>query len=96
MPAVPVQLNPSTVHFFFQVNETPEKAFPLYTEAIKLVHHKDAMVRAAARTLTLNVYGIKDPQIQTLVLSEPACNFLAELATHIAKQCLVSIQLALS
>ncbi|KAK9868863.1 hypothetical protein WJX84_001280 [Apatococcus fuscideae] len=95
LKAISMKLNPSTVHFFFQAEETAEKAFPLYTEAIKLVHHKDTMVRAASRTLTLNVYGIKDPQIQTLVLSDPARGFFAELATYTAKQCLELDQLLL-
>lgn len=32
-------------------------SFPLYTEAIKLFHHEESMVRIAVRTITLSVYN---------------------------------------
>jgi hypothetical protein len=38
--------------------------FPLYTEAVKFAHHKEGMVRAGVRTLTLNVYSVLDAGIQ--------------------------------
>jgi hypothetical protein len=31
-------------------------SFPLYSEAIKFVHHEENMVRIAVRALTLNIY----------------------------------------
>lgn len=37
----------------------PTDEFPLYTEAIKYIHHENRMVRIAVRTLTLNVYKSK-------------------------------------
>jgi protein CLEC16A len=38
--------------------------FPLYTRAIALAHHRDGMVRAAARTVTLCVFGVREQQQQ--------------------------------
>lgn len=47
------------------------------------------MVRAAVRTLTLNVYSIKDPAVQAFVVSKPASNYFNELAIFVAEQCQV-------
>lgn len=48
------------------------------------------MVRAAVRTLTLNVYSIRDPAVQAFVISKPASNYFNELAIFVAEQCQVS------
>ena len=45
------------------------------------------MVRAAVRTLTLNVYSIRDPAVQAFVVSKPASNYFNELAIFVAEQC---------
>lgn len=50
---------------------------------------RDGMVRAAVRTLTLNVYSIPDPDVQAFVVSPPASNYFTELAIYIADQCQV-------
>ncbi len=44
-------------------------------------------VRAAVRTLTLNVYSIADAAVQAFVVSQPASNYFNELAIFIAEQC---------
>lgn len=44
-------------------------------------------VRAAVRTLTLNVYQISDAAVQAFVVSQPASNYFTELAIFIAEQC---------
>ena len=49
------------------------------------------MVRAAVRTLTLNVYSIRDPAVQAFVISKPASNYFNELAIFVAEQCQVTI-----
>ena len=64
-------------------------SFPLYTEAVKFINHRDGMVRAAVRTLTLNVYSIRDPAVQAFVISKPASNYFNELAIFVAEQCQV-------
>ena len=65
-------------------------ALPLYTEAIKFFNHKDGMVRAAVRTLTLQMYGLQDDNIQQFLVSQPASNFFNEVAIIIAEHCQVS------
>ena len=52
--------------------------------------HRDGMVRAAVRTLTLNVYSIRDPSVQAFIVSKPASNYFNELAIFVAEQCQVS------
>lgn len=44
-------------------------------------------VRAAVRTLTLNVYQIGDAAVQAFVVCQPASNYFTELAIFIAEQC---------
>ena len=44
---------------FLVLQRDPTDEFPLYTEAIKYIHHENRMVRIAVRTLTLNVYKSK-------------------------------------
>ncbi|KAK9825468.1 hypothetical protein WJX81_005951 [Elliptochloris bilobata] len=86
LKTVSLKLNSSTVQFFYQDNGE-HAAFPLYTEAVKFINHRDGMVRAAVRTLTLNVYQIGDPAVQAFVVSQPASNYFTELAIFIAEQC---------
>ena len=62
-------------------------SFPLYTEAIKFINHRDGLVRAAVRTLTLNVYSIREPAIQAFVVDQPASNYFKELTVYLADQC---------
>ena len=71
-------------------------ALPLYTEAIKFFNHKDGMVRAAVRTLTLQMYGLQDESIQQFLVSQPASNFFNEVAIIIAEHCQVAPSLRVS
>ena len=63
--------------------------FPLYTEAIKLVRHRDGMVRAAVRTLTLNVFSIHERPVLDFVIAPPADAFFSDLAALLTDQCQV-------
>ena len=85
LKTISLKLDSSTVQFFFH-DDGEHSAFPLYTEAVKFIKHRDGMVRAAVRTLTLNIYGIKDPAVQAFVVSQPASNYFNELAILIAEQ----------
>ena len=85
LKSISLKLNQDTVQFFFN-----KGSFPLYTEAIKLINHRDGMVRAAVRTLTLKVYHIRDPAVQGFVISQPASHYFSRLATYVADQCQVS------
>lgn len=61
-------------------------AFPLYTRAIRLAHHREGMVRAAVRTLTLNVFSVDVPEIQSFVTSPPSDRFFLEVAAYLREQ----------
>ena len=86
LKSISLKLNSSTVQFFFD----SKGSFPLYTEAIKLINHRDGMVRAAVRTLTLKAYDIQDPALQRFIVSQPANHFFSDLAACVAEQCQVS------
>ncbi len=66
-----------------------QTSLPLYTEAVKFFNHRDGMVRAAVRTLTLQPYALEDEGIQKFLVSQPASNFLNEVAIIIAEKCQV-------
>jgi hypothetical protein len=51
---------------------------------------REGMVRAAVRTLTLHVYSVGDPDIQTFVTSAPASSYFSEVAMYLAEQIQVS------
>lgn len=89
LKSISLKLNKDTVQFFYD-----KGSFPLYSEAIKLINHHDGMVRAAVRTLTLKVYHIRDPAVQSFVVSQPASHYFSRLATYVADQCQVSIVLS--
>ena len=57
LKTVSMKLNERTVQFFFHTHKE-KPSFPLYCEAIKLFRHPESMVRAAIRTLTLNVFAV--------------------------------------
>lgn len=91
LKAISLKLNPSTVQFFM-VDPTSEQqgseglSFPVYTEAVKFAHHKEGMVRAGVRTLTLNVYSVRDPYIQAFVTTPPATAYFSDVAKYMAEQ----------
>lgn len=60
-------------------------SFPLYTEAIRFAHHKEGMVRAGCRTMTLNVFSVNDPYIDAFVTSPPASRYLGDVAAYLAR-----------
>lgn len=66
-------------------------ALPLYTEAVKFFNHRDGMVRAAVRTLTLQMYALESENIQQFLVSQPASNFFNEVAIIIAEHCQVCL-----
>ena len=86
LKSISLKLNKDTVQFFYD-----KGSFPLYSEAIRLINHHDGMVRAAVRTLTLKVYHIRDPAVQSFVISQPASHYFSRLATYVADQCQVSV-----
>ncbi len=71
-----LKLNPRTIQFFFDERAND---FPLYTEAIKFFKHPEPMVRAAVRTLTLNVYAVDYPAVRRFILDRSAVPFFSNL-----------------
>jgi protein CLEC16A len=85
LKTISLKLNTGTVHFFLNSSSTG-KGFPLYTRAIRLAHNREGMVRAAVRTLTLNVCSVPDPDIISFVTSPPAAQYFTEVAQYMADQ----------
>ena len=90
LKTISLKLNETTVQFFFRCEAGSDDGsrFPLYSEAIKFVAHRDTMVRAAVKTLTLNVFGIAVPSLRCFLCSPPASQFFRQVAEFGAKKCL--------
>jgi protein CLEC16A len=87
LKTISLKLNKRTVHFFFDdAHPTGTHHFPLYSKATALAHHREGMVRAAVRTLTLNVYSVDDPRIQAYVTSPGAAGYFLEVAAYLGQQ----------
>ena len=96
LKTISLRLNEDTVQFFFRASQDSDNgtqllssppSFPLYTEAIKFVSHRDGMVRAAVKTLALNVFAIELPSLRQFLASPPpptAANALPSLFDHLA------------
>jgi protein CLEC16A len=85
LKTISLKLNPRTVQFFFD-NKSGQITFPLYINATRFAHHKEGMVRAAVRTLTLSIYCVEDPFVQTFIINPPATNFLHEVSLYLVDQ----------
>lgn len=85
LKTISLKLNARTVQFFIDRREG-SSTFPLYSEAVKFAHHKEGMVRAGVRTLTLHVYTVPDHFIQGFVCQAPATAYFAEMVAYIADQ----------
>jgi hypothetical protein len=44
-------------------------------------------VRAAIRTLTLNIYSIDDPEMQAFLAAEPASHYFTDLGAYLTERC---------
>eukprot|EP00798_Chlamydomonas_sp_ICE-L_P030388 gene30388-35396_t len=87
LKAISLKLTPQTVHFFLvEGNGTEPPTFPLYAEAAKLAHHKEGMVRAGVRTLTLNVFTVPDPYIHAFITSPPFSKYFFDCASYLSEQ----------
>lgn len=77
-----LKLNVHTIHFFF--NEATAD-FPLYTEAIKFFNHPEKMVRIAVRTLTLNVFHVRERAMLGFIRDCTAAPYFSNLTWFIGK-----------
>ncbi|KFM23272.1 Protein CLEC16A [Auxenochlorella protothecoides] len=90
LKTISLRLNEATVQFFFQAGGPGTPAsLPLYSEAVKFINHRDGMVRAAVKTLTLNVYAIPLPALHAYLTAPPAAGYLDSLATYLAEHALL-------
>jgi hypothetical protein len=81
LKSLAMRVDGDTVHFFFR--QHPQCHFPLYIEATKFFKHKDQMVRATVRTITLQVYPIEDVDMRSFVLHHAAESYFEQLAQHL-------------
>ncbi|PRP81025.1 hypothetical protein PROFUN_11177 [Planoprotostelium fungivorum] len=79
-----LKLNVSTLQFFYNDKNND---FPLYTEAIKFFNHKEAMIRIAVRTLSLNVYKVKDENMRNFIFDSAAAPYFSNIVWYIREQC---------
>lgn len=90
LKTISLKLNPSTVHFFLVDAEGGPAAgrpkFPLYTRAAALAHNREGMVRAAVRTITLNIFSVDDPGIRAFVAGGDAGLYFSDSAAYLAEQ----------
>ena len=69
LKTIAMKLNGETVQFFFnQGGNGGARRFPLFSQALKFYAHEESMVRAAVRTLTLQVYALRDEEICAFIL----------------------------
>ncbi|CAG5089312.1 Oidioi.mRNA.OKI2018_I69.PAR.g12170.t1.cds [Oikopleura dioica] len=71
-----LRLDSNTVHFFFNEHRAD---FPLFTEALNFHAHSESMVRAAVRTLTLSVYRVREPALESFLLERTAKPYFSQL-----------------
>jgi len=81
LKSLAMRLDGETIKFFFI--QIPEPTFPLYIEATKFFMHRDQMVRAAVRTITLQVYQIAFPPMRSYVLRHATDSYFTQLAYHL-------------
>mmetsp|Transcript_61450 Transcript_61450/g.143822 ORF Transcript_61450/g.143822 Transcript_61450/m.143822 type:complete len:806 (-) Transcript_61450:182-2599(-) len=81
MKSLAMRLDNESIKFFFI--QHPEPSFPLYIEATKFFSHRDHMVRATVRTITLQVYKIEDQPMRRFVLRHAAESYFSQLAYHL-------------
>jgi len=78
-----LKINSKSVQFFYNKRF---KDFPLYGTAISLFNHPESMVRTASRTVTLQVYSVRDAQVINAVLSLPHAAYFPHLACEIRRR----------
>lgn len=86
LKTIALKLTPRTAPFLLQRHSGGAATLPLYSEAVNLAHHKEGMVRAAVRTITLAVYSVRDDAIQAFVTRQPVVGYFADVARYLEVQ----------
>lgn len=84
MKTLSLSVNSDTVHFFFTAAGAASPAsFPLYSQALRLFHHPDHMVRTSVRTITLNVFNVRDPYARAFLLEGEGGSYPSRIASQL-------------
>jgi hypothetical protein len=81
LKSLAMRLDADTVQFFFL--QRPDVSFPLYIEATKFFSHRDQMVRATVRTISLQVFPIEDMAVRRFVLQHASDVYFGQLAQYL-------------
>jgi protein CLEC16A len=82
LKSLAMRLDSKSLKYFFDAQTL---GFPLYAEAVRFFCHRDQMVRAAVRTLTLQIYSVEDDGLRNFVLEHSASTYFVHLACHLCE-----------
>lgn len=68
------------MNFFFN---DKLKTFPLFMQAVMFFNHKDGLVRTSVQAITLALYNIPNPEMQSLFTVLPFCQYFANLSCRL-------------
>eukprot|EP00741_Cyanophora_paradoxa_P021462 tig00021352_g20719.t1 len=74
-----LQLNKNTIQFFFSQKHN---SFALYSQALRFFGHDESMVRAAVRTITLQVFKVEDRAVRNFLLSPGPAQYFSQLVLY--------------
>ena len=97
LKTIAMKLNGETVQFFFTSGGGEGgkgRRFPLFSQALQFFAHEESMVRAAVRTLTLQVYALRDEEIGAFVCDGPEGAYFGRLGEHLRRSWLQSQKVA--
>ncbi|KAH9297321.1 hypothetical protein KI387_029003 [Taxus chinensis] len=81
------KLDKNTISLLVKTQNDEVVSFPLYSEAIKFVHHEENMVRIAVRALTLNIYHVSDEFVHKFIISPQLAGYFSDLVKIMRQQC---------
>jgi protein CLEC16A len=76
--ALKITTNP--IEFFFNAKYS---TFPLLAQAIRFYNHKECMVRTSVRNITLTIFKMKNPIIESYIVKFPFLTYYVHLACHL-------------
>ena len=80
LKALVLKLDPDTVNFFFNDRL---RTFPVFQVAMTLYNSREQLVRTSVRTITLQVFELKNEDMYKLFHVVPFCTFYPNLACHL-------------
>ena len=80
LKALVLKLDSDTVNFFFNDRL---KTFPVFQAAMSLYSFRDQLVKTSVRTITLQIFELKNDEMYKLFHVVPYCSFYSSLACHL-------------